>query len=209
MTDCQSYSISKILYCQGRVPNTRQKRYNKKMLVKLEPQKCVFRAARVGEGKLAFELISQRVTWMEQRGISQWPREHYLQVFNQDYFEAAAKQGQLWFLEQDGCPAACAVLLEEDERWGYDKQPSWYVHNLASLSTCPGAGALFLTLTEREAARRGKRYVRLDCLTGARKLNAYYRQKGYRFAGYWKQPQYRGNLRQKLIQTEGARAANG
>lgn len=139
---------------------------------------------------------------MEERAIRQWPRAHYLQVFNEAYFEKAARKGQLWLLEQTGLAVACAVLLTQDARWRYDRIPAWYVHNLAALPACPGAGALFLIRTEQEAARRGKRYVRLDCQTGARKLNAYYRQKGYRFAGYCKLPQYRGNLRQKLLLPE-------
>lgn len=171
----------------------------------LSPAPAVLRPAQKGEEKTAFNIIEARVTWLEQKGISQWPRGHYLSVFSQAYFKKAQEKGTLWLLEQNGRTTACAVLLEQDERWGQDNTPAWYVHNLASWPHCPGAGAQLLTLAEQEAARRGKRYLRLDCLTGARKLNAYYRTKGYRFAGYWKQPEYHGNLRQKLLQTEDTR----
>lgn len=167
--------------------------------------RVLLRPAKKGEEKTAFNIIEARVTWLEQKGISQWPRGHYLSVFSRAYFKKAREKGELWLLEQNGRAAACAVLLEQDERWGQDHTPAWYVHNLASCPHSPGAGAQLLALAEQEAARRGKRYVRLDCLTGSRKLNAYYRTKGYRFAGYWKQPEYHGNLRQKLLPTEDTR----
>lgn len=178
------------------------------------PQICLqntfLHQASPGQGGLAFALIERRISWMEQHGIEQWPRAHYLGVFNQDYFERAAGQGQLWLLRDSKAVLACAVVLEQDERWkGKDSAPAYYVHNLASLPQYPGAGGRLLVLLEEKALRDGKRFLRLDCKTGARKINAYYRRRGYQFAGYFRSEPYNGNLRQKpLAGTTPKRAEN-
>ena len=162
----------------------------------------VLRRARRGEAEAAFRLVEGRVAWMEKTGISQWPRRHYLSVYNRAYFQAAVCRAELWLLFEGVRPLACAVVLTRDERWrGRDEASAWYVHNLASLPGVPGAGAAFLRLLEKEARRAQAEYLRLDCKTGARKINAYYRKKGFVFTGYWGNGEYRGNLRQKKLIT--------
>lgn len=177
-----------------------EKSYNKRVKTPIHLKNIVLRPARPGEGKTAGRLVEARVGWMEEKGIEQWPRKHYLAVYNPAYFEAAARRGELWVLEESGRILACAVILSRDERWrGREDASAWYVHNLASVPGAAGAGEMFLRLIEKEARRRKKCYLRLDCKTGARKINAYYREKGFRFAGYWGCPEYRGNLRQKKL----------
>lgn len=160
--------------------------------------------ARLTRGKPAdalavVALLSNRIDWMEERGINQWPREHYLAHYNASYFEERARRGELWLLKDGSRLAACAVLLEWDERWGNDPIPAYYVHNLAADPDMPGAGGRLLTHFEDLARQAGKKALRLDCKTGAKAINAYYRKKGFRFVGYWKQPEYGGNRREKIL----------
>lgn len=162
-------------------------------------KQAVFTQGAAADAPSVLSLLNRRIDWMEARGIFQWPREHYLAHYNRAYFEERAQNGELWLLKAGRRLLACAVLLERDERWGDDPTPACYVHNLAAEPDVPGAGARLLAYFEDLARRRGKKALRLDCKTGAKEINAYYRKKGFRFVGYWKQPEYGGNRREKIL----------
>lgn len=148
----------------------------------------------------AFGVIQRRIEWMEQRGIEQWPRKHYLRLFNRAYFEQAARKKQLWLLKWENTVLACAVVLDQDDRWQKKPfVPAYYIHNFASLPEYPGAGGRLLALLEAKALQDGKTCLRLDCKTGSAPLNRYYRRRGYAFAGYFRSAVYNGNLRQKNL----------
>ena len=160
------------------------KKYNSYMTIsfmQIYPAKAV----------LALALVEQRVTWLETKRIEQWARSHY---------ENAARLGRLWGLFEASRLVASAVLLDEDPRWqDYEKAPAWYVHNLASAVDKPGAGAEFLYWAEMKARKLKKQFLRLDCRTGAKKINAYYEEKGFLYAGECEEPFYKGTLRQKKL----------
>jgi ribosomal protein S18 acetylase RimI-like enzyme len=61
-----------------------------------------------------------------------------------------------------------------------------YVHRLMvdRSSAQPGTGRLLLRAAERRVAAAGRAFVRLDCLAGNTRLNAYYLSAGYRVVGY-------------------------
>ena len=102
-----------------------------------------FRRAAAGEAEQVFDLIRQRIAWMDERGIQQWNHPGYLRRYPLDYFRQCAEEGQLYALWTEcGVLAAGAVVLEEDPRWtGYGGK-ALYVHNLAaSLHFRSGHGA--------------------------------------------------------------------
>ena len=80
-----------------------------------------FRRAAAGEAEQVFDLIRQRIAWMDERGIQQWNHPGYLRRYPLDYFRQCAEEGQLYALWTEcGALAAGAVVLEEDPRWtGY------------------------------------------------------------------------------------------
>lgn len=169
------------------------KKYNSYMIIsfmQISPAKAV----------LALALVEQRVTWLETKRIEQWERSHYLSRYNLAYFENAARLGRLWGLFEESRLVASAVLLDKDPRWkGFEDAPAWYVHNLASAVDKPGAGAEFLYWAEMKARELKKQFLRLDCRTGAKKINAYYEEKGFLYAGECEEPFYKGTLRQKKL----------
>lgn len=48
----------------------------------------------------------------------------------------------------------------------------------------PGTGRFLLCAAERRVAAEGRAFVRLDCLAGNARLNAYYLDAGYRVVGH-------------------------
>ena len=149
-----------------------------------------------GEAEKAMALIRSRVAWMDRRDIDQWNRSGYLDHYPLEFFRQEARLGRLYFLRDGaGEETACAVLLEEDERWP-DDPPALYIHSLAGAVGRPGAGEQMLLRCMELARARGKAYVRLDCPMANGPLNAYYEGLGFRLAGSVNEDWYVGNLRQ-------------
>ena len=61
------------------------------------------------------------------------------------------------------------------------------------------AGAEFLYWAEMKARELKKQFLRLDCRTGAKKINAYYEEKGFLYVGECEEAFYKGTLRQKKL----------
>ena len=149
-----------------------------------------------GEAEGAMELIRGRVAWMDRQDIDQWNRSGYLDHYPLAFFREEARLGRLYFLKDAaGERLACAILLEEDERWP-DDPPALYIHSLAGAVGRPGAGEQMLLRCMELARARGKAYVRLDCPMANVPLNAYYEGLGFRLAGSVNEDWYVGNLRQ-------------
>ena len=149
-----------------------------------------------GEAEEAMALIRGRVDWMDRMDIDQWNRSGYLDHYPLAFFREEARLGRLYFLEDGaGERLACAILLEEDERWP-DDPPALYIHSLAGAVDRPGAGKQMLLCCIELARTRGKEYVRLDCPMANGPLNAYYEGLGFRLAGSVNEDWYVGNLRQ-------------
>jgi GNAT superfamily N-acetyltransferase len=83
----------------------------------------------------------------------------------------------------DGEAVAVVRLLWTDRRFwgGRDEGDAAYVHSLAVRRDLAGRGigAAVLAWAEREAAARGRRFLRLDCLAANAGLTAYYERAGF------------------------------
>ena len=156
-----------------------------------------FRRAAAGEAEQVFDLIRQRIAWMDERGIQQWNHPGYLRRYPLDYFRQCAEEGQLYALWTEcGVLAAGAVVLEEDPRWtGYGGK-ALYVHNLAASLHFSGAGTELLRRCLALAAERGQDYLRLDCARDNPVLHDYYERFGFRFVAPVEDQGYLGDLLQ-------------
>ena len=135
-----------------------------------------FRRAAAGEAEQVFDLIRQRIAWMDERGIQQWNHPGYLRRYPLDYFRQCAEEGQLYALWTEcGALAAGAVVLEEDPRW---------------------AGTELLRRCLALAAERGQDYLRLDCARDNPVLHDYYERFGFRFVAPVEDQGYLGDLLQ-------------
>ncbi|MEW2487340.1 GNAT family N-acetyltransferase [Streptomyces sp. NPDC048411] len=123
--------------------------------------------------------------WMFARGITgQWqPGE-----LNEDHFRRImASGGEVWLAEVDDRVAgAWELWWEDEEAWGPQPPVAGYVHRLMvdRSSALPGTGRLLLQAAEHRVATAGRAFVRLDCLAGNARLNAYYLDDGYRVVGH-------------------------
>lgn len=162
----------------------------------------IFRRAEPQETDVVFDLIEQRVQWMDEKDIRQWNVTNYLNAYPIEYYEEQQQKGILYVLENGGI-IGTVVLLEEDERWKeQEKGSALYIHNLATDPKIRGAGRILLQEAERLAAEQEKQFVRLDCPADNKILNEYYESKGYGFFGQYTEGPYTGNLRQKRIKNE-------
>lgn len=104
-----------------------------------------------------------------------------------DHFRRVMARGEVWLAEAaDGRALGAWELWWEDEAaWGPQPPVAGYVHRLMvdRTTAAPGTGRLLLSAAERRVAEAGRTCVRLDCLAGNERLNAYYGEAGYRVVG--------------------------
>lgn len=163
--------------------------------------KYIFRKITKEEIPQMFQLILQRMKWMDEKGIKQWNVTKYDEVYPLSYYENKRKKDQVFVLANNKTNeiVCAAVLKEKDSRWEEDNEPAVYLHNFVTKIGETGAGALFLRLAEEYAMGAGKKYFRLDSAVDNDTLEQYYESKGYCSVGTCVDGMYEGILRQKLL----------
>jgi len=165
----------------------------------------IFRRIRSEELPEMFDIILERVKWMDETGIKQWNVTGYAEVYPLPYYEEKHEKGEVFVLEdnQSGKIVCAAVLRNEDERWDHvcnSKDGSaLYLHNFASRVSAKDAGSIFLDYAEKYAASEGKQFFRLDSADDNEFLTRYYSSRGYVPAGSCVDGPYTGILREKKL----------
>ena len=165
----------------------------------------LFRRIKTEEISVMFDIILERVKWMDEVGIRQWNVTGYAEVYPLPYYEEKHAKGEVFVLEdvQSGDILCAAVLRNEDERWDHvcdSKDGSaLYLHNFASRVWAKGAGSIFLEYAEKHAAALGKKYFRLDSADDNAFLTQYYSSRAYIPAGTCVDGPYTGILREKRL----------
>ncbi|MFC9247701.1 GNAT family N-acetyltransferase [Streptomyces sp. NPDC057136] len=122
--------------------------------------------------------------WMLAQGIAgQWQPGELDEV----HFRRIMADGEVWLAETDGRVVGGWELWWADEdAWGPQPPVAGYVHRLMvdRSRARPGTGRLLLRAAEHRVAEHGRVRVRLDCLAGNTRLNAYYVAEGYRVVGH-------------------------
>ncbi len=159
-----------------------------------------FEPARTSDLERVYELIDQRIRWMDEVGIRQWNVTDYWGVYPKEHYMACLERGELYVMrrKRDGLPVGVAVLYESDPRW--EDAPAanaCYLHHFATDLTEKGIGTKMLNAMETLAARKGKSFLRLDCSIDNPKLNDYYQRAGYEPAGHCIDGVYHGTRREK------------
>ncbi|NBK16996.1 GNAT family N-acetyltransferase [Anaerotruncus sp. 1XD22-93] len=165
---------------------------------RMQKQGFSFEPAQPEDMEAVFGLIDARIQWMEERGIDQWDRQIYWEVFPRQYYEEARKQHRLFVLRQshDCAVAGAVVLTDSDPRWE-ENQPARYLHNLVAAPTAKGAGSEILRCCEALARRQNCCCLRLDCVRSNEKLNRYYEAHGFVWVESFDDGGYLGNKREK------------
>lgn len=102
-----------------------------------------------------------------------------------DIFAEAVARGQMYLAHDDVETAGKLALTEADDLWAGRPGNALYVHGLVVRRTFAGRGIgrALLRWAEREAARRGKSLLRLDCDALNPALRAYYERAGFAHVG--------------------------
>lgn len=135
---------------------------------------------------------------MDEVGIRQWNVYAYWEVFPRTYYAEAIARGELDVLRRGDALAAAVVLPREDSFWS-DDIPAYYIHNLVTDRSFPGAGRILLEHCMTLARRDGKKVLRLDCARDNDALNAYYDCFGFRPVGTVTDGPYEGTLRELSV----------
>ena len=146
-----------------------------------------------------FDLVLERMKWMDEKGIEQWNVMGYDEVYPLSYYEQKCREGLAFALEdKDGAILCAAVLLENDSRWS-DDAPALYVHNLVSKVGAGNAGANFLRRAGEYALSINKEYLRLDSSEDNEPLAKYYENLGFVPVGTCTDGPYKGVRREKKL----------
>ena len=162
--------------------------------------KYIFRKIEKDEIPEMFNLIIERIQWMDKKGIKQWNITNYEKVYPQSYYEEKRKKGEVFVLQDiaTGQIVSAAILQESDERWS-DKISALYLHNFVAKIGEKGVGSIFIKEAEKYAIQKGKKYFRLDSAKDNTQLSRFYEDLGFIKVGNCDEGLYSGVLRQKQL----------
>ncbi len=163
-------------------------------------QNLVFRKIYKSEVNRLFQLILERMKWMDEVGIEHWNKYEYDTLFPLTYYEMECEKGELYVLvtEDTNEIVSGAVLKEKDNYWE-DDEPAYFIHNFVAGTGWKGAGSRFIEEVEKLAKEQKKKYVRLDVLVGSETLVNYYSKRGYVEKGRCQDGAYAGILMEKKV----------
>ncbi|MFG2078311.1 GNAT family N-acetyltransferase [Nonomuraea maritima] len=137
------------------------------------------------------KLLADASEWLNAQGVRQWPRGG----FGPERIEPLIEERTLFllddelrYLDPDGwAPPVATMALDghaDPEFWTPDDDPgsALYVHKLAVARTWTGSGLgdALLDWAAASAYAAGLPWVRLDCAKTNRRLQNYYRTRGFR-----------------------------
>ena len=153
---------------------------------RIDPWKLVVaRTASRRELDAAAGILDEAAAWLAQRGLPGWERGSFRKpgTSEREALLAAHRSGDLYLAKDDDQAVATVSLLWEDRLYWPDAPPdAAYVHRLA-VSRCAAGrrlGRFLLRWAKEEARRRGRAYLRLDCVADDAAIRAYYERAGFR-----------------------------
>ncbi len=144
----------------------------------IQPLSITIERATPEEVSLLLEIHEDAARWLWSRGIHQWEPGRYPREIMAEW----AERGEAYIARRGGQPVGMVILQESDEfMWPGAPPDALYVHGLRVLRAFAGQGIgrTILHWAEREAAARGKAYLRLDVMTDNLKIRAYYESAGF------------------------------
>lgn len=157
-----------------------------------------FEKACLNDVPYIFQLIQERMKWMDEKNIKAWNVMDYDLVYPIEYYNQMCQKGLLYVLKYNQEIASAAVIKEQDERWK-ENDSSYYIHNFVSKVSSEQYGTIFLKKVEEKAKRSHKMYIRLDSAKDNVSLTKFYESLGFQAVGTCEDGPYQGILRQKKI----------
>jgi GNAT superfamily N-acetyltransferase len=123
-------------------------------------------------------ILSEAAEWLMERGIEQWPNPFPIELV-----VPSLEQGRTFLALSDGVVAGTITLLDSYSYWPDSPPDALYVRRVAIRRPFVGLGRFLMYWAERQALRRNKDYLRLDCYSGNESLRRYYESLGFEFCG--------------------------
>ncbi len=169
----------------------------------------IFREIAKEEIPQMFDMIIERMRWMDEVGIRQWNVTGYTEVYPMEYYEGKRLKGENFALidTQTGRVVCAGVMKSRDDRGRWkdvidvenQDDSAVYLHHLVTRLDAKGSGIIFIEFAEKLAKERGKKFFRLDSAVGNMKLEKYYDAQGYYPVGECVDGLYHGVLREKKL----------
>lgn len=140
--------------------------------------------ATLADAEQVSRLFYEAGAWLEARGIRQWSAAWPPAERHQAAIRERIARGWCYLAWRGGALVGTITLQPADPSvWGEDDGVALYVHGLAISRAWAGhgIGLAMLGWAERQAAARGRRWLRLDCLAFNQALRGYYQRAGFRF----------------------------
>lgn len=164
-------------------------------------EKYIFEVANKNELDDVYNLIDNRIKWMDLKNIKQWNVTNYWEAYPKTYYEEKLKNKNLYVLrKKDTLKIVGAVVISDtDVYWKNEKGNAYYIHNFVTDINEKGVGKTILNFIEIIAKKNNKNFLRLDCATSNEELNLYYEKEGFILKDKCKDGEYLGNKREKRI----------
>lgn len=149
-----------------------------------------------------FNIIKERIKWMDKVGIKQWNVTDYCTRFPKEHYINKMKTNNLYVLRQtkDDKIVGAVVCFDIDERWlDHLEVPAYYLHNFVTHPDVKGAGKIILKCMEEHALNNNKKALRLECAMDNSGINNYYEQNGFTLVGLCDDGPYTWNRREKVL----------
>lgn len=136
------------------------------------------------------DLFKQVVTWLSDKGSSQW--QGLLSGHDAHRTQDRVHAGEVYVgRNKDGALLTCFILYDEQSDWDAsiwgadDSQDFAYLHRLAVNRdfSGQGVGSLALDAAKKIARRQGKEALRLDCRESVASLNRLYQKNAFQCIG--------------------------
>ena len=124
------------------------------------------------------QLLTDSRDWQAEQGFEAWSQ------FDRAQIERDILAGQVYLGIVGSSARGTMTLVDGDAlAWGADERgDALYLHRLASARTGPrqGVGAQLIRWARAEAARRGRKWLRLETWDTNTRMRGYYEQQGFR-----------------------------
>src|SRR5919201_102139 len=141
------------------------------------------RRAHPDEVDAAAEIVEDAISWAGERSFASWPPGSFgPDREGRDRLRPALEAGDLYLILVNGETAGTLSLLREDRSfWPGAPADALYLHGFAvrGSHTGKGIGSAAIAWAAEEARRRGRRFLRLDCLAENPGIRTYYERAGF------------------------------
>ncbi|HEX9374774.1 MAG TPA: GNAT family N-acetyltransferase [Actinomycetota bacterium] len=146
------------------------------------------RPATAHELDTAADILEDALRWAARRGFESWPAGtfHDPDGWGRRVLRQALEVDALFLVERSGEAVATLSLLPSDERFWPEAEPDGlYLHRFAVRRSASGTGigAAAMAWCEEEVRRRGRRFLRLDCVADNPGIRRYYEEAGFEHRG--------------------------